>query len=118
MKILITGGTTFVSKYTSEYFVSKGNDVTVINRGSRAQVAGVKHINCDRTALGDRLSGKHFDLIFDVTAYTQEHIQTLLDSGVTFDDYLFISSSAVYPETNPQPFREEQPCGFNNQIRV
>lgn len=25
MKILITGGTTFVSKYAAEYFVTKGN---------------------------------------------------------------------------------------------
>ena len=72
MKILITGGTTFVSKYSAEYFVAKGNDVAVINRGTRAQIAGVTHINCDRTALGDRLNGKHFDLILDVTAYTEE----------------------------------------------
>lgn len=34
MKILITGGTTFVSKYAAEYFVSKDNDVTVINRAA------------------------------------------------------------------------------------
>lgn len=101
MKILITGGTTFVSKYAAEYFVAKGNDVTVINRGNRPQVDGVTHINCDRTALGDRVSGKCFDLILDITAYTEEHIKTLLDSGVTFDEYIFISSSAVYPETNP-----------------
>lgn len=114
MKILITGGTTFVSKYAAEYFVSKDNDVTVINRGSRPQVNGVAHISCDRTALGERLNGKHFDLILDITAYTEEHIKTLLDSGVTFNDYIFISSSAVYPETNSQPFTEDQPCGYNS----
>ena len=114
MKILITGGTTFVSKYAAEYFVSKGNEVTVINRGSRPQVNGVTHINCDRTALGDRLNGKHFDLILDITAYTEEHIKSLLDSGVSFDDYIFISSSAVYLETNLQPFTEEQLCGYNS----
>ena len=114
MKILITGGTTFVSKYAAEYFVSKDNDVTVINRGSRPQVNGVAHISCDRTALGDRLNGNHFDLILDITAYTEEHIKTLLDSGVTFNDYIFISSSAVYPETNSQPFTEEQSCGYNS----
>jgi dTDP-glucose 4,6-dehydratase len=114
MKILITGGTTFVSKYAAKYFVTKGDDVTVINRGSRAQVNGVTHINCDRTALGDRLNGWHFDLILDITAYTEEHIKTLLDSGVSFDNYIFISSSAVYPETNPQPFTEEQFCGYNS----
>lgn len=113
MKILITGGTTFVSKYAAEYFVAKDNDVTVINRGSRSQVTGVTHINCDRTALDVRLKSKRFDLILDVTAYTEDHIKGLLESGVTFDDYIFISSSAVYPETNPQPFVEEQPCGYN-----
>ena len=114
MRILITGGTTFVSRYAAEYFVTNGNDVTVINRGSRSQVDGVTHISCDRTALGDRLNGKHFDLILDITAYTEEHIKTLLDSGVTFNDYIFISSSAVYPETNSQPFTEDQPCGYNS----
>lgn len=76
-------------------------DSLVVNRGSSPQVDGVTHINCDRTTLGDRLNGKHFDLILDITAYTEEHIKTLLDSGVTFDEYIFISSSAVYPETNP-----------------
>lgn len=114
MKILITGGTTFVSQYAAAYFISKGNDVTVLNRGNRPQVEGAAHINCDRMQLGECLRGKHFDLILDITAYTEEHVKTLLDSGVDFDDYIFISSSAVYPETNPQPFTEEQPCGYNS----
>ncbi|MBQ3416667.1 MAG: NAD-dependent epimerase/dehydratase family protein [Ruminococcus sp.] len=113
MKILITGGTTFVSKYAAEYFVTKGNDVTVINRGSRPQINGVTHIKCDRMNLGNLLNGAHFDLILDITAYTEEHIKALLDSGVSFVDYIFISSSAVYPETNRQPFSEDQPCGHN-----
>lgn len=113
-KFLLTGGTTFVSKYTAEYFVKKGYDVTVLNRGSRPQVSGVTHINCDRTQLGDLLRGKHFDAILDITAYTEEHVRTLVDSGVCFEDYIFISSSAVYPETNEQPFTEEQDCGRNS----
>ena len=114
MTILITGGTTFVSKYAAEYFVAKGHDVTVLNRGNRPQVGGVTHINCDRTQLENLLSGKHFDVILDITAYTEEHVRTLVESGVAFDDYIFISSSAVYPETNPQPFTEEQACGRNS----
>lgn len=114
MKILITGGTTFVSKYTAEYFVRKGDDVTVINRGSRKQPDGVTLINCDRTQPGDILKGKHFDAVLDITAYTEEHVRTLLSSGVTFDDYILVSSSAVYPETNQQPFTEEQTCGKNS----
>ena len=114
MKMLITGGTTFVSRFTAEYFVAKGNDVVVLNRGSREQVDGVTHIQCDRLYLGEELKGAYFDLVLDITAYTQEHIQALLTSGVSFGDYVFISSSAVYPETNPQPFTEEQACGRNS----
>ncbi len=114
MKFLITGGTTFVSKYVAQHFVDKGHDVTVLNRASREQQSGVILINADRMKLNDELRDKHFDVIIDVTAYSKEHIKALLDSGVTFDDYIFISSSAVYPETNAQPFSEEQTCGYNS----
>ncbi|HCI59431.1 MAG TPA: dTDP-glucose 4,6-dehydratase [Ruminococcus sp.] len=112
-KILITGGTTFVSRFTAEYYVNKGDEVYVINRNSKAQVNGVKLIDCDRTRLNNRLKVIHFDAVLDITAYTEEHVKTLLKALDSFDDYIFISSSAVYPETNPQPFSENQPCGKN-----
>lgn len=112
-KILITGGTTFVSRFAAEYYANKGNEVYVINRNSKAQVNGVKLIDCDRTKLGNRLKGMHFDVVLDVTAYTEEHVKTLLYALDSFDDYIFISSSAIYPETNIQPFTENQPCGKN-----
>ncbi len=114
MKILIMGGTTFVSKFTAQYFSNKNDEVYVLNRNSRNQVRGARLINCDRTQLGDKLKGEHFDAVLDITAYTEEHIKALLNSGVSFDDYIFISSSAVYPETNPRPFSEEQTCGYNS----
>lgn len=113
MKILVTGGTTFVSKYVAEYFVNKGNEVYVINRNTREQVDGVVLIECDRMNLGDRLKNIHFDLVVD-TGYTKEQVSTLVKSLGSFNDYIFISSSAVYPETNPQPFIEEQKCGRNS----
>ena len=114
MKILVTGGTTFVSKYVAEHFVKKNHEVYVLNRNNRKQIDGVSLINCDRTMLKNRLKGKYFDVILDITAYNEYDIKTLLSSGVEFNDYIFISSSAVYPETNPQPFTEEQPRGKNS----
>ena len=114
MKILVTGGTTFVSKYTAEYFAKNGNDVYVLNRNSRQQLPCVTLIEGDRRDIGSKLQGVHFDVVLDITAYTEEDIRGILDSGVTFDDYIFISSSAVYPETNQQPFTEDQPCGRNS----
>lgn len=114
MKILVTGGTTFVSKYTAEYFADKGNDVYVINRGTREQIPNVKHIKCDRMNISDRLKNIHFDVVLDITAYNDEHIKSLINALGSFDDYIFISSSAVYPETNPQPFSENQQIGKNS----
>lgn len=113
-KILITGGTTFVSRYVARYFAQNGDDVYVINRGSRPQPDNVTLIKCDRTKLDERLRNMHFDVVLDITAYTEEHIRTLVESIGSFDDYIFISSSAVYPETNSQPFSEEQICGKNS----
>lgn len=112
--ILITGGTTFVSKYVAKHFADKRDRVYVINRNSRNQIDGVTLIDCDRTKLTNQLKNIHFDAVLDITAYTEEHIKTLLGSLYSFDDYIFISSSAVYPETNPQPFTEEQACGKNS----
>lgn len=113
-KILVTGGTVFVSRYVASYFAARGDDVYCLNRGSRQQCEGTAHIRADRNSLGDALKGFRFDAVLDVTAYNRADIENLLDSQVQFSQYIFISSSAVYPETLPQPFREEYECGANS----
>lgn len=114
MTILITGGTVFASRFCAEYFVRKGHDVYCLNRNTRPQSSGVKLIECDRHFLGDRLKGLHFDLVLDVTAYNERDVSDLVLALRSFDKYIFISSSAVYPETNEQPFKETQECGANS----
>lgn len=113
MKILVTGGTVFVSKYIAEYFANKGNEIYVLNRNTKPQVKNVKLIECDRKEIGGQLKGLHFDSVIDVNAYTAEDINTLLDSLDGFDAYFMISSSAVYPETLELPFKETDKCGKN-----
>lgn len=114
MKILVTGGTTFVSKYVAQHFVKRGDEVYVINRNTREQVQGVHLIECDRAELGDKLKGIKFDAVLDVCTYNEEQLESFLNALYDFEDYIFISSSAVYPETNKQPFTEDQPCGKNS----
>ncbi len=114
MKILVTGGTVFVSRFCAEYFARKGHEVYCLNRNTRPQSRGVKLIECDRHDLGDRMKGLHFDLVLDVTAYNERDVSELVFALGSFDKYIFISSSAVYPETNKQPFRETQECGANS----
>ncbi len=112
-KILITGGTTFVSKYTATYFAERGYDVSVLNRGTKTQVPGVNLIKCDRHELGDVLKAQAFDAVLDITSYNADDITALLDGLGSFGTYIFISSSAVYPETGAQPFKEENELAEN-----
>ena len=112
-KVLITGGSVFVSKYIAEYYVSQGDDVYVINRNNHKQVNGVKLIECDRHNLGDRLKNIYFDIVLDVTGYNLLDVKSLTTALNEYGCYIFISSSAVYPETNTQPFIESQEVGVN-----
>ena len=111
-KMLITGGTVFVSRFAAAYFADK-YEVYVLNRNTRPQCNGVTLIEGDRHALGDILRGFHFDVVID-TAYNDRDIHDLLDALDSYGDYLLISSSAVYPETEAQPFTEETPVGANS----
>ena len=114
MDILITGGTVFASRFTAEYFRDKGNNVYVLNRGNNIQSPNVIHIKSDRHNLGDTLKKYHFDAVLDITAYNYDDVKLLAEGLGSFDNYVFISSSAVYPETLKQPFNEQQKCGENS----
>ncbi len=106
-KILVTGGTTFVSKFTAKYFSEHGFDVYVLNRGTKPQVEGVTLIKGDRHELGDLLKTHEFDAVLDITSYNADDVNCLLDGLGEFGTYILISSSAVYPETGVQPFAED-----------
>lgn len=112
-KLLITGGTVFVSQYIAKYFVAKGDQVTVLNRNTRPQVPGVRLIQADRHDLNGYLSEEIFDVVIDVTAYDARDIEDLYVHLRYEGPYILISSSAVYPETGIQPFVEEAPLGMN-----
>lgn len=111
-KILVTGGTVFVSRYIAEYYVAQGYDVYVLNRNSREQSEGVTLIEADRHNIGDVLRNLHFDVVID-TAYTSNDVVSLLDALGSYEEYILISSSAVYPEYAPQPFQEKTPLAVN-----
>ena len=113
MKILVTGGTVFFSKFVASYFVSKDYEVYVLNRNTKPQVDGVNLICADRNSLKDTLKSYSFDAIVDVCGYNRMDIENLLNGLNPVEKYIFISSSSVYPETNVQPFKENQPIGKN-----
>ena len=111
--VLVTGGTVFVSRFVAEYYVAKGYCVYVLNRNTRVQSEGVILIQADRHNLGEILRNYHFDIVFDVTAYTANDVNRLLDAIGSYDEYVLISSSSVYPEYGSQPFTEDAQLGDN-----
>ena len=106
-RILVTGGTTFVSKYTAAFFRDAGYEVCVLNRNSKPQLEGVELIEGDRHELGDSLRGMSFDAVLDITAYNGADVSDLLNGLKDYGTYILLSSSAVYPEDGRQPFAEE-----------
>lgn len=111
--MLVTGGTVFVSRYVAEYYVSQGYDVYVLNRNTKPQVQGVHLIACERNNIGNRLKNIHFNAVVDVNAYHAQDIIALTEALGGFDNYIMISSSAVYPEYGTQPFSEEEQVAEN-----
>lgn len=111
--VLVTGGTVFVIRYVAEYYVKKGYNVYVLNRNHHPQSQKVKLIEKDRNHIGDSLKAFHFDIVFDICAYRARDIHLLCDALGSFDQYIFVSSSAVYPQDEPQPFTEETKLGPN-----
>ena len=113
-KILVTGGTVFVSRRIAEYFAAKEENVFVLNRGNHTQPEGVTPIICDRHNMGDVLKKHSFDIVIDAAAYSREDVHALHNALGDFGVYVFIGSSAVYPEALPQPFKETAKCGRNS----
>lgn len=111
-KMLVTGGTVFVSRYIAEYYAAKGWDVFVLNRNTKQQPENVTLIEADRHKLGETLREYRFDAVVD-TAYTAADVEVLLDALGGYEDYILISSSAVYPEYAAQPFGEDTRLGVN-----
>lgn len=84
----------------------------MLNRNTRQQSKGVKLIEADRHDLGDCLKKYSFDAVID-TGYTADDVNALLDALNVYGEYVFISSSAVYPEYAKQPFQENMKLGEN-----
>lgn len=90
-----------------------GYEVYVLNRNTKPQVEGVKLIEGDRHNLRGLLKNMSFDVVADVTSYNDTDITDFIEEPGSFGQYIMISSSAVYPESGVQPFREESPKAVN-----
>ena len=102
MKILLIGGTGTISGAIAKLLAQRGDDLTLLNRGNRAEdvPAGAKVICCDinnEALVEEKLAGECFDAVCQFIGYKPEHVQRdyRLFAEKT-KQYIFISSTAAY----------------------
>ena len=118
MKILLIGGTGTISGAIAKLLAQRGDDLTLLNRGNRAEdiPAGAKVIYCDinnEALVEEKLAGERFDAVCQFVGYKPEHVQRdyRLFAGKT-KQYIFISSTAAYqkPVLNYRMTEQTQMC--------
>lgn len=108
MKALLIGGTGVISSSITRLLLEKGWEVTLLNRGNRAeQFPGARQIIADIAEEADvaaKLGNETFDVAADFIAYVPEHVQRdirLFRGRV--GQYIFISSASAYQRPPVHP---------------
>jgi len=116
VRVLIAGGTEFISLHLVRALQRDGHRVAVVNRGRQPDrlPAGVETFVADRkdhAALAKALAGQRFDGLVDVTyaPTTGEDVAALLDAPAAVGHALFVSTARVYDHARPIPFDEDTP---------
>lgn len=109
MKLLILGGSGFLSGTLARVALAQGHDVSVVTRGQRPLPAGVKPIMVDRKdkdAFASTISSANqsWDLVADCICFSPEDAEQDITvfAGLT-KHLVFVSTDSVYQE-HPRPF--------------
>lgn len=114
MNVLIFGGTRFMGRYVLRALLDVGIDVTIANRGTRAENKGAHNVICDRSQPGalEQFKDSKFDAVIDFSAYASDWVE---QAGNFFagkiSRYIFISTGAVYTSSQVFPITEDFPKG-------
>ncbi|MGH7341281.1 MAG: NAD-dependent epimerase/dehydratase family protein, partial [Candidatus Rokuibacteriota bacterium] len=113
MRLLVLGGTVFLSKAVAALGVERGHEVTVAARGKSGEPApGVRFVPVDRDAIGGltALRGEAFDAVVDV-ARLPLHVTRALDAlGGRVRHWTFVSTCSVYADQSaPGQMAESAP---------
>ncbi len=100
MKVLFIGGTGTISTACTQLALSRGFDVTLLNRARRESFPGARQIKADiaeAAATQAALGNQQWDVVADFLAFTPVEIEQRLAlfRGRT-SQYIFISSASVY----------------------
>jgi nucleoside-diphosphate-sugar epimerase len=105
MRILVVGGTGLISSEFVDACLARGDEVTIITRGTKPSPGGVKTIHADasdasalRQALhGARLRREKWDAVVQFIAFTPDHVSEDIETFAPVTDrYVLVATSAAY----------------------
>lgn len=121
MKVLIMGGSRFNGYHLVRELVNSGHEITVLNRGVTPVVfpKQVRRLYADRknhAQLREILGKEDFDCVQDISAYTLDDVQSMVEifEG-RVGHYIFASSTAVYAASKIMPLTEDAPVELGPQ---
>lgn len=112
-RILVLGGSYFIGRnllsLIKEY---KEVEIYVLNRGTRHKEEKYNYIIADRNdaeSMKGKLGNKKYDIIFDISGTEKKHVHNIISEvrPENIGIYAFLSSSAVYADSNEIPYIEE-----------
>lgn len=112
MRLLVLGGTEFVGKAVVDEGLSRGWEVTTLNRGSQEPQDGVAALHGDRTRKDGltALGGGIWDMVVDTWSWAPAAVR---DSAALLagraDHYVYVSSRSVYLQPTPADAAETAP---------
>ncbi|WP_031168419.1 NAD-dependent epimerase/dehydratase family protein [Streptosporangium roseum] len=110
MRILIIGGTRFVGRHITEAAMAAGHEVSLLHRGKTGPelFPEAEHLRADRNEDLSILRDRRWDATIDASAYLPSQIASLAEALST-DQYVFISTTAVYTAPRAPGFTEDSP---------
>lgn len=120
LKILILGGSGFVSKALAKHLIKQGYSIDILTNNEKSidYIGFNNNLICDRDSLRDlesAINNKNYNVIFDIDGYTKKHIKNVI-SCININDlkrYIFCSSASVYLASKSQ-LTEDSPTGISS----
>lgn len=112
MKILLIGGTRFVGRYLAEDLRRRGHELTLFHRGETnpGLFPDVDRVLGDRRTDLDRLGDSSWDVVVDTCGYDPEDVEPTVElMAEKVEQYVFVSSAAVYEPTTTVGLDERSP---------
>ncbi|GLZ75212.1 reductase [Actinorhabdospora filicis] len=101
MRLLVLGGTVYLSRAVAELAAARGHDVTVATRGRNGEPpSGTEHVIADRATVDglSALRGRAFDAVVDV-AWIPAHVKNAIEVlGEGAGHWTHVSSCSAYSD--------------------